>query len=68
MEELKMKKFIANATKNVGQKGVTNKVIEFLKHEGNAILETNELSYDQVKRIAAENSFNSKYQKIIKCL
>jgi hypothetical protein len=65
-----MKKFIANATKNVGQGGVTNKVIEFIRYEGNAILETNEITVDQVKRIIAEQSLdllNQRYKKLITC-
>lgn len=53
-----MKKFIVNATKNVGQGGVTNKVMEFFNHKGDAILETSELTISQVKQIIAENAGN----------
>jgi hypothetical protein len=63
-----MKKFIANAT-NVGQGGVTNKVLEFIQYEGDAVLETNELTMKQVKQIAFKNSLmNIKGKKFIKCI
>ncbi len=63
-----MKKFIANATKSPGTKGVTNKVLSFFKYEGDAVLETNELTVNQVRRIIAKNfpfPSEQKYKKII---
>jgi hypothetical protein len=64
-----LKKFIANATKVVGQGGVTKKVLEFFEYEGDAVLETNELTVNQVKQIAVKKSLdlilNQMYKKTI---
>lgn len=65
-----MKKFIANATNNPGNKGVTNKVLEFINFEGNAVLESNEITPNQVLQIAADHSIDvqvmKKYKKEIR--